>query len=323
MKRRGVTALLVAAPAILAASARAQSMPVIGFLHAGSAAQNTRRVEAFRKGLASAGLVEGRNVAIEFRWADGKLEQLAPFTNELIARNVGVIATLSSTTAAVAARGVTKTVPIYFLIADPPVDLGLVESLGRPGGNATGIVTLAVELVPKRLDLMRQVAPKATRLALLVNPTHPSAKAVAEAHVKTALSFGLDTQVLEAVSDAEIEAAYGAIKPATALLVGTDPSFFARRAKLVALSAKHAVPTMFDSIETAKAGGLMSYGADIERLWERAGVNIARILKGEKPANLPVEQASRFQFAINLKTAKALDLEVGPKLQAVADELID
>jgi putative ABC transport system substrate-binding protein len=322
MKRRAFT-LLAAAPLLAPLSVRAQAMPVIGFLHSGSESQNVRRVAAFRKGLASAGLVEGRTVAIEWRWADGKLERLPDLTNELIARNAAVIATLSSTTAAVAARKVTRTVPIYFVIADPPVEIGLVDSISRPGGNATGIVTLSIELVPKRLELLRDVVPKATTMALLINPTHPSAKAAAEAHRKTATGFGLQAEVLEATSDAEIEAAFGKIKPDTVLLVGTDPSYFVRREKIVALALSHKVPAIFENPESARAGGLMSYGADTVALWERAAINIARILKGEKPANLPVELPTKFELVVNLKTAKAFGLEIPSKVQVAADDLID
>jgi putative ABC transport system substrate-binding protein len=234
-----------------------------------------------------------------------------------------VIATLSSTPAALAAKQATSQVPIYFLIADPPVELGLVASLSRPGGNATGIVTLAVELVPKRLELLRQMAPTATTLALLVNPTHPSARQVTEAHRKAAASLGVPAQVLEAVSDAEIDQAYAALKPGSALLVGTDPTFYARRARFIALSARYGVPSMFDVVETTNAGGLMSYGADIEKLWERAATNIARILGGAKPADLPVEQATKFTLALNLETARALGLEIPSQLRLTADEVIE
>jgi putative ABC transport system substrate-binding protein len=214
------------------------------------------------------------------------------------------------------------TVPIYFLIADPPVELGLVASLNRPGGNATGIVTFAVELVPKRLELLHAVA-KPSTLGLIVNPMHPSAKAISAAHRQAATSLGVPSQVLEAVNDAEIEAAYAALKPGTALLIGTDPTFFARRGKFVALSARHSVPTMFDSVETAREGGLLSYGADIVALWERAAINVARILKGAKPADVPVEQATKFMFGINLRTAKTLGLEVPTSLRLTADEVIE
>jgi putative ABC transport system substrate-binding protein len=322
MKRRDL-ARLAGAAALLPSAARAQAIPVIGFLHSGMPEQNVRRVAAFRKGLAAGGFVEGSSVAIDFRWGGGRNDWLAEMANELIAKRVAVIATLSSTPAAVVAKKATDSVPIYFLIADPPVELGLVQSLGRPGGNATGIVTLAVELVPKRLELLRQMAPKATTLALLVNPTHPSASSVTAAYLKATAALGVPSQALQAVSDAEIEAAYAALKPGTAMLVGTDPSFFVRRSKFIALSAQHAVPTMFDVAETTREGGLMSYGADIESLWERAGINVARILRGEKPANLPVEQASKFFLAMNMKTAAALGLEMPNQLRIAADEVVD
>jgi len=322
MKRREFASLAGAA-VMLPAAVRGQAMPVIGFLHSGTEEQNVQRVAAFRKALATAGFVEGKNVAIEFRWAGGRNERLAELAAELIEKKVAVIATLSSTPAAVVAKKATESVPIYFLIADPPVELGLVASLNRPGGNATGLVTLAVELVPKRLELLHQLTPKASTLALIVNPQHPSAKAVTAAHRQASASLGAQSQVIEAASDAEIEAAYAALKPGTALLIGTDPTFFARRAKFVALSARHAVPTMFDSIETARQGGLLSYGADIIALWERAAANIARILKGAKPADLPVEQATKFLFAVNMNTAKGLGLEIPSSLRFTADEVID
>jgi putative ABC transport system substrate-binding protein len=322
MKRREFAKLLGGA-ALGPIAAHAQTMPVIGFLHSGVAEQNVRRLAAFRKGLSDAGFVEGRNVAIDFRWSAGQNDRLAEMAAELVAKRVAVIATLSTTPGAVAAKKATDSIPIYFLIADPPVELGLVSSLNRPGGNATGIVTLAVELVPKRLELLRQMAPKATTVSLLVNPGHPSAPGVTAAYLKAAAALGLQPQALQAVSDAEIEAAYAALKPGGALLVGTDPTFFVRRSKFIALSARHAVPTMFDVAETTREGGLMSYGADIESLWQRAGVNIARILKGEKPANLPVEQASKFVLAVNMKTAAALGLGIPDQLRIAADEVVD
>ncbi|MBL6651232.1 MAG: ABC transporter substrate-binding protein [Reyranella sp.] len=225
--------------------------------------------------------------------------------------------------AAVAAKKATDSIPIYFVIADPPVDLGLVKSLGRPGGNATGIVTLAVELVPKRLELLRQAAPKATTLALLIHSDHPSAAAVIAAHEIAARALGVQAQILKAVSDAEIDAAFAALKPDSALLVGTDATYFARRASIIALANGRAVPTMFDNIAPVNEGGLMSYGPDAEALWQRAGFNVGRILKGAKPADLPVEQASKLVLALNLRTAKAIGLEIGASLRAIVDETIE
>ncbi|MGZ3307303.1 MAG: ABC transporter substrate-binding protein [Xanthobacteraceae bacterium] len=307
----------------LVAHAQQASMPVIGFLHSGSPEPNARRLAGFRKGLSDAGLVEGKNVAIEFRWAQGKDDRLPELAADLIRQRVAVIATLSSTTAAVAAKAATSTIPIYFLIADPPVELGLVTSLNRPGGNATGITTLAAELAAKRLSLLRELVPQAASMAALIKPSHPSAKPVTESLQATARTLGVQLNVLEASSDHEIEAAYAALKPRAALLVATDPFFFVRRAQLVALSARHAVPTIYDSREFAEAGGLMSYGPNHVNLWAQAGTYVARILRGEKPSDLPVTQAALFEMVINLKAAKPLGVAVPPSMLALADEVIE
>jgi putative ABC transport system substrate-binding protein len=326
MKRREFITLLggaaVACPT-LAFGQPSSAMPVIGFLHSGGPGPNAKRVAGFRKGLSNAGLVEGKNVAIEFRWAEGKNEKLAELAEELITKRVAVIVTLSSTVAAVAAKKLTSTVPIYFLVADPPVELGLVASLNRPGGNATGITTLAAEVSAKRLALLRELVPQATSMVALLQPTHPSAKAVRASLQTTADTLGIKLDVLEASNDREIEAAYGALKPGVPLLIATDPFFFLRRAQLAALSAKHGVPTIYDSRESAEAGGLMSYGPNHVRLWEQGGGTVARILKGEKPADLPVVQAAIFETIINMKAAKALGLAIPDKLMALADEVIE
>jgi len=326
MQRREFIALLGGAAAAWPTLTHAQqssTMPVIGFLHSGGAEQNTRRVAGFRKGLNAAGLVEGRNVAIEFRWAEGKNDRLVELANDLIAKRVAVIATRSSTVAAVAAKKATSTVPIYFLIADPPVELGLVTSLNRPGGNATGITTLAAEVAAKRYSLLRELAPKAASMAALLQPTHPSTKAVTASLEGTAKTLGVALNVLHARNDGELEDAYRALKPGEPLLIGTDPFFFLRRAQIAALSARHAVPTIYDSRESAEAGGLMSYGPNHVRLWEQGGGFVARILKGEKPADLPVVQASIFETVINLKAAKGLGLAISDRLMALADEVIE
>jgi putative ABC transport system substrate-binding protein len=326
MKRREFITLLggaaVACPT-LAFGQPSSAMPVIGFLHSGGPGPNAKRVAGFRKGLSNAGLVEGKNVAIEFRWAEGKNEKLAELTEELIAKRVAVIVTLSSTVAAVAAKKLTSTVPIYFLVADPPVELGLVASLNRPGGNATGITTLAAEVSAKRLALLRELVPRATSMVALLQPTHPSAKAVRASLQTTADTLGIKLDVLEASNDREIEAAYGALKPGVPLLIATDPFFFLRRAQLAALSAKHGVPTIYDSRESAEAGGLMSYGPNHVRLWEQGGGTVARILKGEKPADLPVQRSTKVELVINLKTAKALGLSFSLLMLGRADEVIE
>jgi putative tryptophan/tyrosine transport system substrate-binding protein len=325
MKRREFMTLFGGAALAWPLAARAQqpAMPVIGFLHSGSPEPNARRVAGFRKGLSEAGLVEGKNVAIEFRWAQGKDDRLPELAADLIRQRVAVIATLSSTAAAVAAKAATSTVPIYFLIADPPDELGLVASLNRPGGNATGITTLAAELAAKRLSLLHELVPKAAGMAVLLKPSHPSAKAVTASLQATARTLGVQLDVLAASDDREIEQAYVALKPGVAWLVATDPFFFVRRAQLAALSARHAVPTIYDSRESAEAGGLMSYGPNHVRLWEQAGTYVARILKGEKPSDLPVMQAAIFETVINLKAAKPLGLAVPPPMLALADEVIE
>ena len=325
MRRREFIRLLGGAAATWPFVAHAQQtpMPVIGFLHSGSPEPNARRVAGFRKGLSDAGFVEGKNVAIEFRWAQGKDDRLPELAADLIRQRVAVIATLSSTTAAVAAKAATSTIPIYFLIADPPVELGLVTSLNRPGGNATGITTLAAELAAKRLSLLRELVPQAASMAVLLKPSHPSAKRVTASLEAAARTLGVRLDVLEASTDPEIEAAYLALKPGAALLVATDPFFFIRRAQFVALSARHAVPTIYDSREFGEAGGLMSYGPNHVRLWGQAGTYVARILRGEKPSDLPVTQAAIFEMVINLKAARPLDLAVPPSMLALADEVIE
>jgi putative tryptophan/tyrosine transport system substrate-binding protein len=325
MKRREFMTLFGGAALAWPLAARAQlpAMPVIGFLHSGSPEPNTRRVAGFRRGLSEAGLVEGKNVAIEFCWAQGKDDRLPELAADLIRQRVAVIATLSSTAAAVAAKAATSTIPIYFLIADPPDELGLVASLNRPGGNATGITTLAAELASKRLSLLHEIVPKAAGMAVLLKPSHPSAKAVTASLQATARTLGVQLDVLAASDDREIEQAYVALKPGVALLVATDPFFFVRRAQLATLSTRHAVPTIYDSRESAEAGGLMSYGPNHVRLWEQAGTYVARILKGEKPSDLPVMQAAIFETVINLKAAKPLGLAVPPPMLALADEVIE
>jgi putative ABC transport system substrate-binding protein len=328
MKRRDFILALgaTAAPALLApqlGSAQQGSMPVIGFLHSASPEPNARRLAGFRKGLHDAGFIEGQNVAIEFRWASGQNARLPELAKQLVDRPVSIIATLSSTPATLAAKAATSTIPIFFLIAEDPVELGLVASLNRPGGNVTGISSQNAELVAKRLGLLRELVPQALNIAVLLNHGNPNAKPIAAMLHEAAASLGVQLNVLEATTDAEIEKAYASLKPGSPLLIGTDPSFFARRAMLIGLSARHAVPTMFDNRESPDAGGLMGYGQNTENSWEQAGTYVARILKGAKPAELPVMRPIKFEYVINLKTAKALGLEVPPAMQARADEVIE
>jgi putative ABC transport system substrate-binding protein len=299
------------------------TMPVIGFLHSASPEPNARRLAGFRKGLRDAGFIEGQNVAIEFRWAAGQNARLPELAKQLADKPVSIIATLSSTPATLAAKAATSTIPIFFLIAEDPVELGLVASLNRPGGNVTGISSQNAELVAKRLGLLRELVPQAPNIAVLLNHSNPNAKPIAAMLREAAASLGVQLNVLEATSDAEIEKAYASLKPGSPLLIGTDPSFFARRAMLIALSARHAVPTMFDNRESPDAGGLMGYGQNTENSWKQAGSYVARILKGAKPGELPVMRPTKFEYVINLKTARTLGLEVPPAMQARADEVIE
>jgi ABC-type uncharacterized transport system substrate-binding protein len=327
MKRREFITLLGGAAAAVVprpdvARAQQASMPTIGFLHSGSAETNVKRLAGFRKGLGAAGYVEGRNVAIEFRWADGHNDRLPGMAAELIGRPVTLIATLSSTVAALTAHAATKTIPIVFLIAEDPVKVGLAQSFNHPGGNATGITSLNSDIAAKRLGLLHDTLPKAA-VAVLVNPANPNAKPVLGIVKATARDLGLQLQLLDASNDREIEAAFLAIKPGTALLVSTDPFFFSRHVQLAALAARHAVPTMYDNREFPAAGGLMSYGTDIPSGWEECGLTAGRILKGEKAADLPIVQAAKFETVINQKAAKALGVEVPAKLLFTADEVIE
>jgi putative ABC transport system substrate-binding protein len=325
MRRRefvGAVAGALAAP-VAAWGQQPSSSPVIGFLHSGSPEPNARRVAGFRKGLAEAGFIEGQNVSIEFRWAQGQDARLPELADDLVRKRVAVIATLSSTVAAVAAKAATSTVPIYFLVADPPVELGLVASLNRPGGNATGITTLAAEVAAKRLSVLREMLPQAPGLAALLKPSHPSTTAVTARLQETAATLGLPLRLLHASTEREIEEAYAAVEPGHAMIVATDPFFFARRVQLVGLAARHRVPSIYDSREFAETGGLVSYGPNHVRLWEEAGGYVARILRGEKPADLPVAQATIFELVLNLKTARTLAVPVPLTLQTSADDVID
>jgi putative ABC transport system substrate-binding protein len=326
MKRRAFITLLGGAAVAYPLAARAQqSMPVIGFLHSGAPGPNANRVAGFRKGLSEAGFVEGQNLAIEYRWADGQAARLPEMAADLIRRQVAVIVTLSSQPATLVAKAATATIPIVFTWPGDPVDTGLVASLNRPGGNATGISTLNAELAAKRLGLLRELVPKADAISALLNPTNPEADAVSRDLQATAHTLGVQFRVLHAGTDPEIDAAFAtlAAKPGGALLVNADPFLFIRRAQITALAARHAVPAIYYDREFAVSGGLMSYGTDLPTAWGQAGNYVARILKGEKPGDLPVAQPTKFELVINLKTAKALGLEVPPKLLFTADEVIE
>ena len=326
MKRRQFMTLFGAAAAWpLAARAQQPAVPVIGFLHAGSPEENAKRVAAFRKGLADAGFIGGQNVAIEYRWASGKNEELPAMAADLIRRKVALIATPGSTAAAVAAKAATATIPIVFSSGTDPVDLGLVASLSRPGGNATGITSLNAELAAKRLGLLRDLVPRAARYFTLVKPTSELAAPFLKDLQGAATSFGIHVTVLNANTAAEIDAAFASIplEPDNVMVFGPEGFFYVHRARITKLALRRAIPTMHDVRDYVDAGGLASYGSDYFNVMELTGNYAARVLKGEKPADLPVQQATKFEFIINLKTAKLLDIEVPQKLLLIADEVIE
>jgi putative ABC transport system substrate-binding protein len=326
MRRRDFVGLLGSAVAWpLAASAQQVTMPVIGFLHAGSLEENTKRLAAFRKGLGDAGFVEGQNVAIEYRWASGKNEELPAMAADLVRRQVTVIATPGSTTAAVVAKAATTTIPIVFSSGTDPVALGLVASLRRPGGNITGITSLNAELAAKRLGLFRDLVPKASRYFTLVKPTSELAAPFVTDLQGAAASLGIRIEVLNANTADEIDQAFDRIprEPGNAVVFGPEGFFYIHRGKIAALALRHALPTIFDVRDYVDAGGLASYGSDYFNLMELVGNYTARILKGAQPADLPVQQAIKFELVINRRTAKALGIEVSPTLLATADEVIE
>jgi putative ABC transport system substrate-binding protein len=324
MKRRKFIRTLAGAAAWpFAARAQQPLMPVIGFLHAGSPGQNIQRLAAYREGLRDAGFVEGQNVTIEFRWADGHVDRLREMALDLISRRVAVIATPGSTDAALAAKSATTTIPIVFAAGGDVVALGLVASISRPGANVTGVTSLNADIAAKRLGLIRQVVPQGARYLALVNPSSVLSDSYLKDLQAGAASLGLHVQTVNASTDAEIDAALANVQPGTVLLVSTDAFFFSRHEQIARLAARHRLPAMFDNREYAVTGGLMSYGADFYVVLQLAGVYTGRILKGENPADLPVMQSAKYEFVINMNTAKALSLSVPPTLLALADEVIE
>jgi len=327
MRRRDFFTLLGGAAAWpFAADAQQPVMPVIGILHAGSPEQNIQRLAAYRKGLNEAGFVEGQNVVIEFRWANGHVDRLHDMALDLIGRQVAVIATPGSTDAALAAKSATATIPVVFAAGGDVVALGLVASLNRPSANVTGATSLNANIAGKRLELIRQVAPQGARYFALVNPHAALSGSSYLGDLQTgAAALGLQVEILTASTDADLDAVFANLpqQPGSILLVGTDAFFFSRHEQIARLAARYRVAAMFDNREYAAAGGLMSYGADFYVVLQLAGVYTGRILKGEKPADLPVAQSAKYEFVINTKTAKALGLSVPPTLLALADDVIE
>jgi putative ABC transport system substrate-binding protein len=329
MRRRNFIALLGGAAATWPLAARGQqqaAMPVVGFLGSESPVRWATYVSAFQQGLREVGYVEGRNVAIEYRWAEGQNERMLGLLADLLRRPVSVLAVPGSTPAALAAKAATTTVPIVFAIAADPVQIGLVTSLNRPGGNVTGVVTLNIEIAPKRLELLHELFPTATSFALLVNPANPSLAEPVSQHVQTAArTLGVKLHVLHASNEPELlEALATAVRLQLAgLVVAPDPFFNGRIEQLAALTIRHALPAAYQWREFTAAGGLLSYGSSITDVYRQSGVYVGRIIKGEKPADLPVEQTTKVELFINLTTAKALGLTIPLPLLGRADEVIE
>jgi putative ABC transport system substrate-binding protein len=329
MKRREFIALLGGGGLLLAAKvkrARGQqpAMPVIGFLHPSST--DTARLRAFRQGLKDAGFIEGENVAVEYRSADDQTDRLPALAAELVQRRVAVIAAIGGVPSALAAKAATTTIPIVFLVGIDPVRLGLVASLARPGGNLTGINVLATELASKRLELLRELVPGAIRIAVLVDPTNAAGTESTLRDVGAAARpLGLQIQVLNASTSLELDAAFATLvsERSDALVVASTPFLFDRRVQLAQLAARHSVPAIYQDRHHAEVGGLMSYGASLGDGYRHVGVYTGRILKGAKPADLPVVQSTRFELVINVPTARMLGLTVPPTLLATADEVIE
>jgi putative ABC transport system substrate-binding protein len=305
---------------------RAQQQPVIGILGGESPAMEGWRVAAIREGLQQAGFTEGRNLAIEYRWAEGQSDRLPALAADLVRRQVSVIVALSGVGSALAAKGATTTIPVIFITGSDPVKLGLVASLNRPGGNVTGVTSMSVEIGGKQLALLHELVPKAERFAVLSNPTSPAlASAIIKEVQAAASAIGGQIEVLTASTNREIDIAFATLvqKRADALLISPSPLFAGRRVQITSLATRHAVPTIYYDRRFAEAGGLMSYGTEIADQVRQVGVYAARILKGEKPFELPVMRATKFEFVINLQMARTLGLEVPPSLLAIADEVIE
>jgi putative tryptophan/tyrosine transport system substrate-binding protein len=326
MRRRQFLTLLGGSAAWPRASRSQQpAMPAIGYLSARSPDDTAHLVAAFRRGLGEQGFVEGQNVTIEYRWALGQYDRLPALATELVRHPVTVLTTTGGEPSALAAKAATSTIPIVFAVGGDPVKQGLVASYNRPGGNATGVSLLTNPVEPKRLGLLRELVPQATTIGFLLNPDLPQAASSLNDVQEAARTINLQVQVLRASTDREIDSAFETIaaQHIQALAVAADPFFDTRREKLVALAARHAVPAMYHFREYVLAGGLVSYGIDASDAYRLVGVYTGQVLKSAKPAELPVMQATKFQFVINLKTAKALGIKISDNLLSLADEVIE
>jgi putative ABC transport system substrate-binding protein len=327
MRRRDFIMLLGGAAATWPRVARAQqpALPVVGFINGGAPDTGARNVAAFRKGLDETGAIDGQNVTVEYHWLEGRFDRLPALLADLVRRQVAVIATLG-TAPALAAKAATATVPIVFSVAQDPVQLGLVASLARPGGNATGINFFAEEVAAKRLRLLHDLVPRAVRVAVLVNPANASSAEPTLRNVQDAAPMiGLQIQILKATTIGEIDAAFATLarERSDALFVAPDAFFTSRRVQLVTLTARDRIPAAYSNPDIVAAGGLMSYGTDFADSFRQVGVYTGSILKGAKPADLPVLQSTKFELVINLQTARALGIAVPPDVLSIADEVIE
>ena len=324
-RRKFMSLLAGAATWPLAARAQQAAMPVIGFIRTTTPDDSVKLVEAFRRGLGEVGYVEGRNVVIEYRYAQGQIDRLPALAADLVARRVAVLAATGGTVSARAAKAATTTIPVVFTTGDDPIKTGLVASLSRPGGNLTGVSVFGARLGAKRLALLHELIPAADTVAILLNPKNPDSEDEAKDVQEAARALGIQILVLNAGTENEIDAAFKKLveQRVGALMLGADTFFTSQRARIATLSTYLRIPTADSVREFPEAGGLASYGASLAGIYRQAGIYVGRILKGDKPADLPVQLPTAFEFVINLKTAKTLGLEVPPSLSARADEVIE
>ncbi|MGZ5872090.1 MAG: ABC transporter substrate-binding protein [Bradyrhizobium sp.] len=322
-RREFVAGLGIAATLPLPTRAQKPTLPVIGFLSSRSPGESEAVVSAFRQGLSESGYIVGQNVLVDYRWAEGRYERLAALAAEFIALRVAVIFAAGGPPAALAAKAATTTIPVVFSAAPDPVRLGLVASLGRPGGNVTGMSTFTADLGAKEVELLKELLPAMKRLAYLVNPTNPSGELEEASAVAAAHAAGIDVQVLRASTESELENIFEFWPNPDGLIVAGEPFFDSQRSRILGLVSRHPTPAMYSWRENVLLGGLISYGSSLTDSYRKAGAYAGRILSGEKPADLPVMQPTKFELAINLKTAKSLGIAVPPTLLARADEVIE